>query len=239
MDKIYQEIKRCSNTKVKDLSENALKNTLEQSVVDINGNCTGFIITDTGLCLTCKHCIKEDPRNRLVRIKHYLQNGQIIETPLTYDVVFTSEDKDLALIYLRSEHEQIKNSIHYPYIPLEQYKNAYIEKLQKFISAGYPLGGEDYENLSIIKGEVATIHHQAKRLMGWANMLSLPGSSGSPLVSVNTGKAIGLFQGVKNTKQDNYQSDNVKCFLPIGDIWREIWKFFGIKNHLKREHKKV
>ena len=234
---LYFDIDRCSKKSIKNFEDrNVLKNIMEQAIVDINGDCTGCIITDTGLCITCGHCVEGDEEDRNVRVKFYLNNGKMVETKMKYKVIHATprDDNDFALIQLYDENKSKRQN--FVYIPLEEYENAYIEKLQEFISAGYPMGGDDYKSLSMVEGKVASIQKEGKYLIGWASMLSLPGSSGSPLIDVDTGKVIGTHQSALGLRD---KPDSIKCFLPVGEIWRELHRFFGIENQPRRAKRKI
>ena len=185
---------------------------IEEAVISIDGNSgqsTGFMISNSGYCLTCNHCIDEaaNQRARIIfnigkkKIKYYS----------TFIVIKKDEANDLALIKLDDEND-------YSYLPLS-IEHKY-QSLDEFIMGGYPFGGETYSSISITDGKVASVNYIGKRKAVFANMFGKPGNSGSPVLDKNSKEVIGVFWGGVNGPN----LEMIHCFTPIDIIWEFLTK---------------
>lgn len=181
---------------------------LEQTVVSISGaggEGTGFIISKEGLCLTCSHCIKNDGINQKARIIFNIGRKKI-KTYFEFKVLLNDEFNDIALIKLNDQENE------FDYLPLES-PNYILKSLNEFIMAGFPFGGEAFENISITDGKIASENNYNGRDVVFANMFGKPGNSGSPILDKNSKKVIGIFWG--GISRGN---DMIHCFTSIKTI---------------------
>ncbi len=181
---------------------------LDEAVISIssdNSEGTGFIISSSGLCLTCNHCIIDNGETQKARII-FNAGKKKIKTYSSFDVVRKDEKNDLALIQLKEDNE-------YSFIPLDNRDYKYIP-LKEFIMAGYPFGGETFTSISITDGKVASVNDYDGRTVVFANMFGKPGNSGSPVIDKNNKKVIGVFWG-----GISQGTEMIPCFTPLENIW--------------------
>lgn len=192
-----------------------------QTVVSLSGDdsqSTAFIISKEGLCLTCEHCIKGDGLTQKARISFLLANGKMIHTHSSFSVLGKDETNDVALIKLDEEME-------YPYLPLAEESFEY-SPLKEFVMAGYPFGGESFENASFTQGKIASINRFENRDVVFADMFGKPGSSGSPIIDREIKKVIGIYWGTINQIS---AGEKIHCFTPIRTIWQTLYASGGMK----------
>ena len=178
------------------------------SIVDESGSQgTGFIISSSGLCLTCNHCLVGDGENQKARIL-FIAGKNKIKVYSKFDVLATDKDNDVALIQLLDDDNE------YYYLPLADKLYKY-EPLTEFITAGYPFGGESYSSISITDGKIASVNMMDDRKVVFANMFGKPGSSGSPIVDKETKRVIGIYWGgIKRA------DEMINCFTPVEFVWK-------------------
>ena len=82
--------------------------------------------------------------------------------------------------------------------------------------AGYPFGGESFQEISVTTGKVASVNviNDGTRTAVFADMFGKPGNSGSPTIDAETSKVIGIFWGGIGPGPDI-----IPCFTPIQPIW--------------------
>ena len=191
-------------------------NYLEQAVISISDDDsqgTGFIISPDGLCLTCAHCLNLEPFNQKARIIMLLADGQKIKNYVGFEVLFVDPTNDFALIKLS------QLGFNYKYLPLTMIKDLKLNPLREFIMAGYPFGGEVYTSISLTKGNIASVNKIDNRVVVFADMFGKPGSSGSPIIDIETKKVIGIFWGGIS---ENSHSEKIYCFTAVDVIWNSM-----------------
>ena len=193
-------------------------NYYEQAVVSISDESsqgTGFIITPAGLCMTCAHCLKTDGTQQKARVIIALDDGQKIANYVDFNILFVDSFNDFALIELQSI------GFNYKYLPLELDYNVRLDSLREFIMAGYPFGGESFSKISLTKGSIASVNRVDGRTVVFADMFGKPGSSGSPVIDIDSKKVIGIFWG--GISKPEY-GEKINCFTPSDIIWNSFRK---------------
>lgn len=196
--------------KITDISIDYIKNAI-LSLSDGISQSTGFIISSNGLCLTCNHCLTSD--NVKARLSLKLPNNRIFKMYYNIKILIRDETNDIALFKLDDDNE-------FDYIPLVV-DNYNYEPLTEFIIAGYPFGGEKYDNISFAEGKIASINFINERRIIFADMFGKSGNSGSPVIDKKTKKVIGIFFG--SITEGNY-FEEINCFTAIDEIWNLIKK---------------
>lgn len=184
---------------------------IKQAVISIsseNSQGTGFLISKNGYCLTCAHCIESDGSSQRARVSMLLANGKLFNIYSEFSLIGKDTINDIALL-------KLKEQMDYPLLPLAAFSYKY-DPLKKFIMAGFPFGGEVYQEISFIEGKVASVNNIEDRKTVFADMFGKPGSSGSPVIDNNKSKVIGIFWGGIN----QYESgEKIPCFTPVDVIW--------------------
>lgn len=182
---------------------------LESSSIAISGDegeGTGFIVSKDGYCLTCSHCIGDKPEQQKARII-FNAGRKKITIRSSFKLIKRDEENDIALIKIDNEENE------YDYLPLANRDYTY-SPLREIVTAGYPFGGEQYSNISVTDGKVASVNYVDNRKVIFANMFGKPGSSGSPVLDKQSMKVIGVFfGGIK------YGGEMIPCFTPIEFIY--------------------
>lgn len=192
---------------------------ITQAVISISSSTsqgTGFIISKEGVCLTCAHCIEGNGSSQKARISMLLANGKIFNTYTTFKLIKKDEKNDLAVIKLDEDME-------YTYLPLLSASYKY-QPLKGFIMAGYPFGGESYQNISFTEGKVASVNQIEDRKTVFADMFGKPGNSGSPVIDSTKMKVIGVFWG--GITQPG-TSEMIPCITPLDEIWNLLNEIYN------------
>ena len=191
---------------------------INETVVSISGmgsQGTGFIISPSGLCITCNHCIHQDGANQKARIILKTYDNKEMKLYSDFKVIKRDEFNDIALIKLMS------SAMIYKFLPLanSDYK---FKPLLKFYTAGYPFGGETFDQVSFSEGQVASINLYNNRKVVFSNMFGKPGSSGSPIFCKTSNDVIGIYWGGISSPNG---VDMINCFTSIDLIWELLNSF--------------
>ena len=186
---------------------------LKESIASIHGansQGTGYMISPTGLCLTCSHCIIDDGSKQEARIVSINSNGEEISTNYRFVLVKRDIINDIAIIKLKGGIMPFK------YLTLENKDFSY-KPLNRFLMVGYPFGGEDFSSPSFTEGSIASVNYYNNRKIVFADMFGKPGNSGSPVLEIESKKVIGLYFGGIGSG-----AEIINCFTPIDLIWNLI-----------------
>ena len=173
------------------------------------GSGSGFVLTEDGYAVTCAHVVA-DCKEIYVKIQ-----GEGLDNVFRADLVKFDNEADIALIKI----EEYKHF--YAYVELEQ--KPYLG--EEIVIYGYPFGKRLNDsvmdlNISFAKGYVSsnqTIKGINKTIL---DISAKAGNSGSPIISVESGRVIGilcgsLLGGANNREEINYM-------LPISYINRVL-----------------
>jgi S1-C subfamily serine protease len=184
---------------------------LEQAVVSVSdeeGQGTGFIISPDGFVLTCAHCISK--KEQKIRVAFFTEDGQRIFKYFPFVTILGDKVNDVALLRIATDDYKFK------FFSLASKKSADYTPTHDFYMAGYPFGGESFQEISVTTGKVASVNviNDGTRTAVFADMFGKPGNSGSPTIDAETSKVIGIFWGGIGPG-----SDIIPCFTPIQPIW--------------------
>ncbi|MCR4642129.1 MAG: AAA family ATPase [Lachnospiraceae bacterium] len=195
---------------------------LSQSVVYLEtylgnqrtGQGSGTIITESGYVLTCAHVVRGADRIRARVYTPGVPGGDYIwfECELTdtiHDVC------DMAILKLPG--------INYKRISLRPEIES-VQPAEETLLLGFPLGDEiaahqaDQLTISHFSGRIASVQnvHGIDRV--YIDSTALHGNSGSPVISRQDGRMIGVFSG-SVTPSKNGNLDELNFFYPISYFW--------------------
>ncbi len=157
---------------------------------------TGFIISPDGYAVTCAHSITNIKR-LYARRRVSDRLGNIVNTYHTCEVCKIDTITDLAIIKLEN-----KNNSKFPYLPLD-FENEIKPILTPVIIFSYPLGIEVFDNLSVFKGYISSYQYLLNHDVYNYDLISLPGSSGSCVLDLNTMKVIGVVNACCGEKNNS------------------------------------
>lgn len=160
---------------------------------------TGFVISEDGYALTCAHVVEGagDVYATVINGDGYSIGDE--EGFEVYDagdgkVVYSNSELDIAL--LKMEHYGSG------FLPIEQ-RNILPELGEEVVVFGYPLGYQMPQsnffgpNISFYKGYVSSNQVKNGNSVTFLDIDIKSGNSGSPVISIKTGKVIGIISGVK------------------------------------------
>lgn len=186
---------------------------------------TGFFIHPQGYFLTCDHVIRH-ARKKSSKISVKISQVQmksesvISDTWIECEVKFAHELSDIALLKLRGSGEKL------PYLPLESASRE-ITPLEDFILPGYPLSGKTNDAFQVYTGHISSGPEDSDHL-GYSRFYiegeAKSGNSGSPLISLKTGRVIGLLQGSHDEISGTGKVEEMNFIRPIKYFWTEIVK---------------
>jgi len=142
------------------------------------GEGSGFFISDDGYILTCYHVI-DNARQILVR---YLNSDGNYETTQA-QLVWSQEDIDVALI-------RLQQSVNIKSIEIGDAES--VIQGHQIIAIGFPLGSSLGVEPTVTTGIVSSLRQSGARSFFQISAPVNPGNSGGALVSVETGKVIGI-----------------------------------------------
>ncbi len=214
-DKFDQTKVSCESRDVKDmesLSRGVI--LIESEFVDGNKvEGTGFIITGEGYALTCAHVVK-GAKNVRVRIYSKGMPGGDYRW-LSASVVKSHDECDMALMKIEGSGFDILTI---------RRKGEKIDIPGKTLLPGFPLGrllsGNDNNalNISFFKGSVASAQKVGKKRVYYLDSMGLHGNSGSPVISQEDGRVIGVFSGSIAPGG----LDEINMFYPIDYFWEKF-----------------
>ena len=181
-----------------------------------HGQGTAFLIHPDGYALTCSHVIRDSKEiTARVRIK-----GRAGGDDSTHKctVINAREDLDIAIIKLDGSN--------FPYIPVAR-KEREIRKGEKFILSGYPFGKRTAEGMTTYQGTVATSGEhtdESQLVMYYINGEAKSGNSGSPVISMTDGQAIGILCGSLDERSTATKTEEINYMRPAYYFWEEFVK---------------
>lgn len=202
--KHHKSLKECCEAKKISLSESEhqvdyndkLKATVYIEVEGKNASSgSGFVITESGLCFTCYHVVK-DTSEIYVRLDD--GTGKRIVKPAVLQ--YFDEDDDFAII-------QILDIDWAYYFKLEDnYKE--VTMGDEIAIFGFPFGrhiNEDVLDLepTLLRGYVASKNMFEGKYVYYLDARSCPGNSGGPVFSLKTNKVIGYLCGAYGPDRAN------------------------------------
>ena len=162
---------------------------------------TGFIISEDGYALTCAHVVEgaKEIYATVINGDGYKTFESSREGFEVYDagegeVIYANKQLDIALLKM----ECLDNE----YLQIEQ-RNILPELGEEVVVFGYPLGYEMPQsnffgpNISFYKGYVSSNQVNNGNSITFLDIDAKSGNSGSPVISVKTGKVIGIVSGIK------------------------------------------
>ena len=183
-----------------------------------SGESSGFIVSDNGYCVTCAHCVKGASKIEVRRRIYH--NKKRIDITYEADLVSIDEKNDVAIIKLRTDHEDDK----FDYISLAD-KDYILPPLSKVYLLGYPFGVSRFDEMSINEGKVASYQ---KGKNGDPDQINLDidakgGNSGSLIVDAETSKVIGILTGASLQYHGETIEEIIFC-RPISYVWSLLEK---------------
>lgn len=171
-----------SLSKLEDISLPSQYSSYFNAVVIVSTNTvfgSGFFITNNGYIITNEHVVKGQST---VSIELY------DKSKLSAQVIKTDAAKDLALL-------KVSPGSNFPFLKLESTKNLKVG--DKVIGIGVPKGYD----WTVTEGIISAIRNNAIQTDAALN----EGNSGGPLISVRTGKVVGVIKGgVKEAQGLNF-----------------------------------
>lgn len=173
---------------------------------DLEGAGSGFVITEDGYVITCNHVI-EDADEIFVKISDGDKKVNIYRV----ETVLKNRLLDMAIIKLEP------GKYHFISIDIERKYPDVGEPIEIF---GYPMGSvicDDVINLnvSLTRGYVSSTQVFMKLRRIFIDGDARHGNSGGPIISMKTGKVIGMLHGSIMTAQSEYDVDNICYTIPL------------------------
>ena len=156
---------------------------IESERANDKGEGSGFIISHDGYILTCHHVI-ENARKIKVRYKGMDNRFKVSLAR----VMWSQEDIDVSLIKLQQNPDVV---------PIDIGNVEGVEEGHQIIAIGFPLGSSLGVEPTVTTGIISSmrqlgIRRQVSRRLFQISAPVNPGNSGGALVSIETGKAIGI-----------------------------------------------
>lgn len=184
------------------------------------GEGSGFFISPKGIIGTCAHVVN-DADNIVVITNIQTSTGQYVRKGYAADIISMNSKSDVAIIGI------INPEIEYSYYPLPLPVSGLPELMSEIAMGGYPFGGNRFTNISLTDGKIQAINKD--KVIGdgitklFVDIEGKPGSSGSGVISKDTGKCIGVFAGAAiNASEDLKLTMNFA--IPIDYLWDLILK---------------
>ena len=195
------------------------------------GEGSGFFISPKGIIGTCAHVVK-DTDNIIVIANIQTTNGQYIKKSYSAEVISMDIKSDVALIGI------VNPEIEYPYYPLTLPVSDLPELMSEIAMGGYPFGGNRFENISLTDGKIQAINKDEFVNDGitklFVDISGKPGSSGSGVVSKETGKCVGIFAGAAINSGQNIKL-TMNYAVPVNYLWDLIFKLKAKEKEVKNE----
>jgi S1-C subfamily serine protease len=186
------------------------------------GEGTGFFISSQGFILTCKHVIDSAQRLRV-------RTADEQETGAT--VVWQDKSRDLALVKISS-----RDGVSVPAQPIIPLAEAQVKEGHPVIVIGYPLGSSLGREPTVTTGILSAIRHRQNGLEALQISAPInPGNSGGPLVSAQTGQALGVVNAkissasdIDRRNEDSARIEGIGFAVPITQELRQtlekVWR---------------
>lgn len=173
---------------------------------DLQGAGSGFVITEDGYVITCNHVV-EDADEIFVKISDGDKNINIYRV----ETVLKNRLLDMAIIKLEP------GKYHFISIDIERRYPDIGEPIEIY---GYPMGSiicDDVINLnvSLTRGYVSSTQVLMKLRRIFIDGDARHGNSGGPIISMKTGKVIGMLHGSIMSAQSEYDVDNICYTIPL------------------------
>ncbi len=161
---------------------------------------TGFFVSEDGYALTCAHVVEgatEICANVICNDGYPVEGFEhfgVYDVPHFGKVVYQNDSLDIALLKM--------DDCVPSYLPIEQ-RRLLPEIGEEVVVLGYPLGYEMPQtnkfgpNISLYKGYVSSNQVKDGNSVTFLDIDVKSGNSGSPVISVKTGKVIGIISGIK------------------------------------------
>lgn len=171
---------------------------------------TGFIITSSGLALTCAHVVSDAKEiTAVLKIKGRI-GGEISRH--TCQIVKMDTQLDIALLQLEGDH--------FPIMKLAS-TSYQIHRGEEFILLGYPMGHMTSADYTAFEGSVASVEQfDQYGDIYFINGEAKHGNSGGCVISKETGEVIGILTGAL-LGQDK-ALDSIRYFRPIHYFWEHF-----------------
>lgn len=172
---------------------------------------TGFIISDSGLVLTCAHVVKNTKKiTARLTIKgrfggdHSYHDCKILKI---------DENLDMALLQLEGSH--------FPTLKLARHDYE-VKRGEDIALIGYPLALQTHESYTNFEGKIASNgHHDKAGEVYFINSEAKQGNSGSPVILKDTGEVIGILCGSVLGNNKDLQEE-INYIRPIKYFWSEF-----------------
>lgn len=179
------------------------------------GKGTGFLISEDGYVVTCYHVIENMDMDRIVATIN-IPGREVSQTQeIPCKVIKYKREWDIAIL-------QLENASKCPYLPLaeEQYEyNTYEEYVMRGHTFEETQGGTHYFVGHIsrdipVKDECGVDYYTV-------DGMATKGSSGSPIISLESGKVIGILGGAKFSHNEEYKEE-LNYIRPIKYFWQML-----------------
>lgn len=176
---------------------------------DNEGTGTAFLISPDGYAITCSHVV-DKKQNIKARFR---MEGRPGGNDQTYEceVIKSRSRMEIALV-------KLKGGDNFPYLKLAD-ECRKIQRGEKFIMGGYPMGKETNKDLTMKNGSIASSGSQrdpdSLLSLYYIDGSALRGDSGSPIISCKDGCVIGVFVGDKG--------GNRNFMRPISYFWEDFF----------------
>ena len=205
------------------------RSIIESCIVYIEserGSGSGFIIDSNGYIATCAHVVKNTEE---LYIRFTAENQKEKKIIYKGTVIKLNEKTDTAIIKIESRRT-------FPFIALDDREEA--EVGEDIVLYGYPLGNnlnDDVLNLNISfdKGSVSSNQIKDNIKITTLSIAAKHGHSGSPIISRENGKVIGILKGGLNPDYENNPTDEINYMVPICYLKDLIKESQLNVNHLK------
>ncbi len=180
------------------------KNICQSAILHIEANGstgTGFLISEDGYVLTCAHVVENSTEIYASVIcgdgyKSVSGREGVEVYDVSYgEVVYLNKTFDIALIKMEGYHDC-------SFLPLET--SCLLSDIgDEVVTFGYPLGYELPKtnlfgpNISFYKGYISSNQIHDGNSVAFLDIDVKSGNSGSPVISLKTGKVIGIISGAK------------------------------------------
>lgn len=169
---------------------------------------TGFIISDSGLVLTCAHVVRDT-----VKVTARFTIKGRYGGDHTYHkcrILKINEELDMALLQLEGNH--------FPTLKLAS-ADYNVKRGEDIALIGYPLAMQTNETYTNFEGKIASNnHHDKAGEVYFINSEAKQGNSGSPVILKETGEVIGILCGsVLGSNKD--LPEEINYIRPIKYFW--------------------
>lgn len=196
---------------------------IDKKSKNVEGEGTGFFITNDGLIATCAHVInKTENKDINVIVNIFTDKGKKITKSYQAGIVGYDDKSDVGLIQLLncSDNE-------FSFYPLMDSTDR-IPQLRQVVMAGYPLGGERFEKISINEGKAQSYNKDTRLKEGqdeierlYLDLFGVPGNSGSGVIDKETGLVVGVFAG-SSVGHSGSMTFELNYSIPVVYLWNLI-----------------